>query len=82
MSFFAIFFFPQTSTIFLFSPLTMGSHHKPYRHHGCYLAVKIVSNTLKKAQGRKFEKECIQSIDLITIIPFGIIIWIFVYVSV
>ena len=26
-------------------------------HHGCYLAVKIVSNILKKAQGRKFEKE-------------------------
>ena len=27
-------------------------------HHGCYLAVKIVSNILKKAQGRKFVKEC------------------------
>ena len=26
-------------------------------HHGCYLGVKIVSNILKKAQGRKFEKE-------------------------
>ena len=26
-------------------------------HHGCYLAVKIVSYILKKAQGRKFEKE-------------------------
>ena len=26
-------------------------------YHGCYLAVKIVSNILKKAQGRKFEKE-------------------------
>ena len=26
-------------------------------HHGFYLAVKIVSNILKKAQGRKFEKE-------------------------
>ena len=26
-------------------------------HHGCYLAVKIVSNILKKAEGQKFEKE-------------------------
>ena len=26
-------------------------------HHGCYLAVKIVSNILKKAQGRKFDKK-------------------------
>ena len=43
-------------------------------HHGCYLAVKIVSNILKKAQVRKFEKEWIQFIDFIVIIPFGIII--------
>ena len=28
-----------------------------YGHHGCYLAVKMVSYILKKAQGRKFEKE-------------------------
>ena len=39
------------------SPLTMGSQHKPYGHPGCYLAVKIVSYILKKAQDRKFEKE-------------------------
>ena len=44
-------------------------------HHGCYLAVKIVSNILEKAQGRKYEKEWIQYIDFIVIIPFGIIIW-------
>ena len=34
----------------------MGSHHKPYGHHRCYLAVKIVSNILKKAQGQTFER--------------------------
>ena len=45
----------------------MGSQHKPYGHHECYLAVKIVSNILKKAQGRKFEKECLQFIDYIII---------------
>ena len=45
-----------------------------FMHHGCYLAVKIVSNILKKAQGRKFEKEWIQLIDFIGIIPYGIII--------
>ena len=28
-----------------------------YGHHGCYKAVKVVSNILKKAHGRKFEKE-------------------------
>ena len=28
-----------------------------YGHHGCYLAVKVVSNILKKAHGRKFQKE-------------------------
>ena len=36
--------------------------------------MKIVSNILKKAQGRKFEKEWIQFIDFIVIIPSGIII--------
>ena len=45
-----------------------------YGHHGCYLAVKMVSYILKKAQGRKFEKEWIQFIDFIVIIPYGIII--------
>ena len=25
-----------------------GSQHKPYGHRGCYLAVKVVSNTLKR----------------------------------
>ena len=34
---------------------TVNIYHNS--HHGCYLAVKIVSNVLKKAQGRKFEKE-------------------------
>ena len=34
---------------------TVNIYHNS--HHGCYLAVKIVSNILKKAQGRKFEKE-------------------------
>ena len=34
-------------------------------HHGCYLAVKTVSNILKKAQGRNFEKEWIQFIDIL-----------------
>ena len=40
---------------------TVNIYHNS--HHGCYLAVKIVSNILKKAQGRKFEKELIQFID-------------------
>ena len=40
---------------------TVNIYHNS--HHGCYLAVKIVSNILKKAQGRKFEKEWIQFID-------------------
>ena len=34
---------------------TVNIYHNS--HHGCYLAVKIVSNILKKAQGQKFEKE-------------------------
>ena len=34
---------------------TVNIYHNS--HHGCYLTVKIVSNILKKAQGRKFEKE-------------------------
>ena len=38
------------------------------------IVVKIVSNILKKAQGQKFEKEWIQFIDFIVIIPSGIII--------
>ena len=37
--------------------------------------MKFVSNILKKAQGRKFEKELIQFIDFIVIIPYGIIIF-------
>ena len=48
-------------------------------HHGCYLAVKIVSYILKKAQGRKFEKEWIHFIDFIVIIPYGIIILNYLY---
>ena len=40
---------------------TVNIYHNS--HHGFYLAVKIVSNILKKAQGRKFEKEWIQFID-------------------
>ena len=39
------------------SPLSMDSNIYHDSHHGCYLAVEIVSNILKKAQGRKFEKE-------------------------
>ena len=35
--------------------------------------MKIVSNILKKAHGRKFEKEWMQFIDFIVIIPYGII---------
>ena len=46
----------------------MGSQHKPYSHHGYYLAVKV-SNILKKAHGRKFEKERIKFIDFTIIIP-------------
>ena len=30
--------------------------HKPYGRHGCYLAVKVVTNIMN-AHGRKFEKE-------------------------
>ena len=41
-----------------------GSFSSIDSHHGCYLAVKIVSNILRKAQGRKFEKEWIQFIDI------------------
>ena len=38
-----------------FSQWTVNIYHNS--HHGCYLPVKFVSNILKKAQGRKFEKE-------------------------
>ena len=39
--------------------------YKPYGHHGCYLVEKVVSNILKKAHGRKFDKERMQFIDFI-----------------
>ena len=42
-------------------------------HHGCYLALKNVSNS-KKAKDQKSEKECIQFIDFIVVIPCGIIV--------
>ena len=34
------------------SPLTTGSQHKPYGHHGCYLVKEIVFNIMKKGHGR------------------------------
>ena len=45
-------------------PLTTGSQHKPYGHHGCYLVDEIVTNSLKKVYGRKSNKEWMQFIDL------------------
>ena len=39
------------------SPNMFPVHIYHNSHHGCYLAVKIVSYILKKALGRKFEKE-------------------------
>ena len=50
-------------------------------HHGCYLAVKIVSYILKKGQGRPFEKERIQFIDLIVFIAHGILNYLPIYDS-
>ena len=38
--------------------------------NACYLAVKVVSNILKKAHGGKFEKEWIKFIDFTVSIPF------------
>ena len=38
------------------SPLSTGSQQKPYGHHECFLVEKIVSNILKKAHGRNFDK--------------------------
>ena len=50
----------------------------------CFLSVSYFRpwaffRTLKKAQGQKFETEGIQFIDFISIIPFGIIIWDYLY---
>ena len=41
------------------------SQHKPYHygHHGFYLVEKIVSNILKKALGRTFDRELMSLID-------------------
>ena len=51
------------------SPLTTGSQiSNPYGHHECYLVDEIVSNILKKAYDRKFDKEWMQFIDLKDII--------------
>ena len=59
------------------SPLTPGSQHKPYGHHGCYLVEKVVLNILMKGHGRKFDKERMQFIDTSLLFPlellFGII---------